>query len=334
MKKPQSSVNVSQDKTDILGSAYRARTIELGEGKVCTLVSSSVSGNLEQNRTAILYLHGYRDYFFQVGLAEHFANLGYHFYALDLQGYGRSIRPNQPPTHCHSLLDYHQDIQNALALMSQDGITSCIPLAHSTGGLIMTSYLRVHQPSVKNKDKTLQIKGLILNGPFLALPISLGKERFVISLYRALANALPFVKLTSSKATNYMRSLHKTLDGEWEYRLDWKPTSGAPLSFHWLSKIMQEQSLCEKAAIEMPTLLCRSGKSTYTEKNIIECRQGDGVLNVENMESKAKATFTGLTTKVIEGGYHDLYLSPEPIRQQYLQEIGTWLAQQDETPLL
>ena len=42
-------------------------------------------------RRAVLYLHGFVDYFFQTHLAEFFTERGYDFYALDLRKYGRSL---------------------------------------------------------------------------------------------------------------------------------------------------------------------------------------------------------------------------------------------------
>ena len=46
-------------------------------------------------RRAVLYLHGWNDYFFQTHLADHLGDLGFDFYALDLRRYGRSLRRGQ-----------------------------------------------------------------------------------------------------------------------------------------------------------------------------------------------------------------------------------------------
>ena len=64
--------------------------------------------------TAVLYLHGYTDYFFQRHLAEHFADLGYAFYALDLRKCGRSSRPGQTPHYTTDLARY--DLELGLAI--------------------------------------------------------------------------------------------------------------------------------------------------------------------------------------------------------------------------
>jgi pimeloyl-ACP methyl ester carboxylesterase len=45
-----------------------------------------------RSRTAVLYVHGWNDYFFQTHLADHLTDLGFDFYAVDLRRYGRSLR--------------------------------------------------------------------------------------------------------------------------------------------------------------------------------------------------------------------------------------------------
>ncbi|MEK8226237.1 alpha/beta hydrolase [Oerskovia sp. M15] len=42
-------------------------------------------------RRAVLYVHGFVDYFFQAHLGDAFEEHGYAFYAIDLRGYGRSL---------------------------------------------------------------------------------------------------------------------------------------------------------------------------------------------------------------------------------------------------
>src|SRR5437870_3865316 len=71
-------------RTDILGTPYESVELPLApdeEGAVsATLVRRLVPGS----RRAVLYVHGYVDYFFQTHLADHFVEAGFSFYALDL----------------------------------------------------------------------------------------------------------------------------------------------------------------------------------------------------------------------------------------------------------
>lgn len=99
---------------DVLGEGYQHRTFDMPddyEGKVvCTLVRKPL---LPDTKQAVLYIHGYNDYFFQKQLGDSVNAHGYNFYAMDLRKYGRSILPNQNPFYCKSLTEYFADIDTA-----------------------------------------------------------------------------------------------------------------------------------------------------------------------------------------------------------------------------
>lgn len=332
--KVQTKHLVSASKTDILGADFSTRTIQLADSRVCTLVhydpASKAKKSSEKRKTAILYIHGYTDYFFQADLAKSLYTLGYEFYAVDLHGYGRSLRSNQSPNYCKNFEDYHPDIQATLDVMAQDGITKCIPLAHSTGGLTITSYLRLHaeQHSKEAEHKhPIEIIGLMFNSPFLAMILKPERERFILPIYRFLVKCFPFISIHTQTITPYTQSLHETMLGEWDYRLDWKPAAGFPLSFYWLKQVMDEQERCSKITLNIPTLLCRSNRSTYMAKKHEDCILGDAVLNVDNMELKVKQIYPNLSISLFDKGFHDLYLSPQPIRDQYVETLKTWLVE-------
>src|SRR6185369_10873251 len=87
-------------------------------------------------RGAVLYVHGFVDYFFQRHMAERFAAEGYAFYALDLRKHGRSLLSHQHANFCKDLSEYYADITAAL-----DAIGAPVLLAgHSTGGLVCALY--------------------------------------------------------------------------------------------------------------------------------------------------------------------------------------------------
>lgn len=146
---------------DVLGDGYLRRTFQMPddyEGKVvCTLVKKP---QLDSVKQAVLYIHGYNDYFFQKQLGDSVNAHGYNFYAMDLRKYGRSILPNQNPFFCKSLKEYFADIDTALATIRSEGNERILLMAHSTGGLITPYYLN-------SKKGELPVEGLILNSPFL-----------------------------------------------------------------------------------------------------------------------------------------------------------------------
>ncbi|MCW4629042.1 MULTISPECIES: alpha/beta hydrolase [Marinomonas] len=317
------------DGEDLLGANFRARTFSFAGPKtqVHTTLIHHI-GNPDATN-AILYVHGYTDYFFQTGLAEHFINLGYRFYALDLQGYGRSIRPSTPPNWCESLEQYGQDLDIALATMKQDGVNQVVILGHSTGGLVVSTYLA--QPYALPERESHYNKafpkviGLMLNSPFLALPFPPKILNRVSWPIRVLVSLLPFSYLRAKKISLYAKTIHCVFGGEWDYRLDWKPAQGFDLSFHWLREVIHAQRNLANQRIKIPTLLCHSAASTIGKLTVEDVQQGDGVLDVESMVQAAKKTFTNLTQVSIAQGFHDLYLSHETARTTYLSAMSDWL---------
>ncbi|MEL0636547.1 alpha/beta hydrolase [Marinomonas sp. TI.3.20] len=322
----------TNEREDLLGADYRSRTFSFSgpKGSVDTTLIDHLGE--QKAKQGILYIHGYTDYFFQTGLADHFIAQGYRFYAVDLQGYGRSIRPNLLPNWCDSIDQYGQDLDIALATMKEDGVDHVIMLAHSTGGLVAATYLAKH-PLLSERENHYNtpfpaITGLILNSPFLALPFSpKALKRLNCPIY-TLVSLLPFVSFQAKEATLYSQSLHTTFNGEWDYRLDWKPAAGFPLSFHWLKQITLAQRRLTNKHIETPTLLCHSEISTINTKNVADMQMGDGVLNINSMQDAATKTFTNLDIAIIPKGFHDLYLSHLPARAAYLANIDSWLIEQ------
>ncbi len=319
----QANLIVSEE-DDILGSDFKAITLKPAEQQICTLIHYQASTDIEPTGIALLYVHGYTDYFYQAGLADFFAELGCDFYAVDLHGYGRSIRPFQADHNKNQFSNYYHDLDACLNTMAIKGVKRCIILGHSTGGLIVSRYLSNEYSS---RSDSIDIIGLILNSPFFSLPMPLNEEGWRLPLYRLISKALSPFSLASKQASLYAQSIHKSLAGEWEYRLDWKPSQGSPLSFNWLQQIMKEQKKGLESSNSIPTLLCRSSLSTYREKTLAQIQKGDAVLDVDNMTVKTKQMFTQLDIAIIDNGYHDLLLSPMKVRQEYLTEIRLWLTE-------
>src|SRR5512139_2172496 len=124
--------------TDGLGEPYRAETIEFPDDDEGPVVATLVSRRAEQpTQRAVLYVHGLVDYFFQTHLADFYVERGWDFYALDLRKHGRSLLPHQTPNFCRSLTEYYPELNEAARIIrDEDGHTTLLVNAHSTGGLI------------------------------------------------------------------------------------------------------------------------------------------------------------------------------------------------------
>src|SRR5688572_31755509 len=103
---------------DILGEPYRSRVIDLGHDEEGPVVATLVRRRAETpTGRAVLYVHGFVDYFFQTHLADFFVERGWDFYAIDLRKYGRSLRPHQTPNFCRDITDYYPELDAAARLI-------------------------------------------------------------------------------------------------------------------------------------------------------------------------------------------------------------------------
>ena len=130
------SLNSYKYQTDILGEDYQQLTLNFADdydGKVvATLVRKKAA---QATKKAVLYIHGFSDYFFQTEMAEQFNQHGYDFYALDLRKYGRSKLPHQKFYYILDLREYDAEISKALEIIGQENHNQVLLAGHSTGRL-------------------------------------------------------------------------------------------------------------------------------------------------------------------------------------------------------
>lgn len=131
---------------DVLGDGYVAKTISMADdyrGKVVSTVVKKQDN--PATGKAVLYVHGYNDYFFQRELGDSVVAHGYGFYAVDLRKYGRSLLDGQNRFEVKNMKEYFADIDSALSVMAREGYDKVVLMGHSTGGLTTSYYMTVHR---------------------------------------------------------------------------------------------------------------------------------------------------------------------------------------------
>ncbi|WP_423462648.1 alpha/beta hydrolase [Promicromonospora sp. MS192] len=322
---------------DVLGAGYEARTLHLpaptgrprgraarrrtGDGGAeATLVRYVPEGTPRAGRPPVLYVHGFADYFFQRHLAEAVAARGYPFYAVDLRGHGRSIdawtASGGDPNMVDDLDLYQQDLDAAADAVAADGHTGLVLLGHSTGGLVTARYAHA-RPG--------RVTALVLNSPWFDLRGSWSDRTLATQLVYALARFAPRT-VVSHLGGDYGRALHHATGGEWEYDLRWKPYDGFPVRAGWLAAIRRgHREIGRGLPVECPTLLCTSDRTGPDRGEAAAMLSTDTVLDVAHMHARAPRLGDAVDVAVIEGGAHDLALSPRPAREKYLTTVLDWL---------
>lgn len=308
---------------DPLLASFEVCTIELPDAPVYagepagSLRATLVRRGSPSHSRAVLYIHGWSDYFFQVQLADEMAGLGYDFHAIDLRRYGRSLREGQLAGFVTDLSAYHEEIDRAIAIIRDEGHDEIVVMGHSTGGLIAALWAN-ERPGVAS--------ALILNSPWLELQGYPAMRSALLPMFSAVRTLSPTAPLPLVETGFYRRTISATEDGVWDYNLNLKGDKAFTIRLGWLTAIMQGHAkISAGLCIEAPVAVLISDRSDFRRKWSEELRRADVVLDVGTLASRAPNLGRHVTLVRIEDGMHDLALSDEPARSRYYTEIGRWL---------
>ena len=304
---------------DVLGAPYSQEVLDLGDDDegpvVATLVRRKAKG---RSKRAVLHLHGFADYFFQVGYADWWTERGWDFYALDLRKYGRSLRPHQTPNYVTDVHTYFEEIDLAWErVTTRDGHDQVVLSGHSTGGL--TGSLWAH-------EQPEHLAGVVLNSPWfdmMGAPLLRVAGTPVIKRLGALR---PKTVIPRSVTGLYARSLHRDFDGEWDFSLDWKPLASWPVYAGWLGAIRHAHAeLHAGLSVSAPVLVLSSGASAAPSEMDETVHTHDIVIDVTQTRRWAFAVGSHVTYAAVKDARHDVFLSREEPRTRAYDELDRWL---------
>lgn len=309
-----------QYQADILGEGYEQATLNFPddyEGKVtATLIRKKTS---QSTNKAVLYIHGFIDYFFQTEMAEQFNQHGFDFYALDLRKYGRSILPHQKYYNIHEIAEYDAEITQALDIIGAEHHENVLLCGHSTGGLTTTLYV-AHHPNHP------LIKALWVNSPFYDFNMNPIKRAVGVPSLSRLAQKFPNLQFPSELNKWYAASLHKDLKGEWNFNLDWKKSSYPKVRISFIRAIYEAQKeIHQGVRVDVPVLVMHSHQTKNPRKWGKDAQSSDVILDVKDIQKYAKKIQGDVTIREIPNGLHDLVLSEKTVRDSVYQQLFSWL---------
>lgn len=273
-------------------------------------------------RPAILYLHGFADYFFQAHLGDRLHESGYDLYALDLRRYGRSIRPGQSANYVADLAVYREELDQAARLIRDlAGHRQLVVMGHSTGGLIAALWASHRwQPGTNSATQAL-----VLNSPWIAMHGSRARRAFGAVVSEVVSPVTPRA-VVNHLSRHYRDALHVDTGGEWDFDLDLRPSAGFPVRAAWLRAIRRGQAQVARGlGIDIPVLVCAAEESDASERMHDRLLTTDCVLDADRIVAAAPSI--GPQVEVLRfPGAHDLALSPAPVRDDYLTATTAWLA--------
>ena len=305
---------------DVLGPDYQQLVLEFPDDYEGKVIATLVRKKAAQTTTkAILYIHGFIDYFFQTEMADQFNQQGFDFYALDLRKYGRSRLGHQQLYNVRDLSEYDAEISKALEIIQAEDHDAVLLSGHSTGGLICTLFAAHHpQHSL--------IKGLWANSPFYDFNMSELEKNKALPQLSKLGRLLPNLPIPSGLNKWYVPSLHCHYHGEWNFNLEWKQPSYKMVKLSFVRAIYEAQKeIHAGVTLTIPTLVMHSHQTTNPKKWGIEAQTSDVILNVNDIQKYAEKMIGDVSIQTIQHGLHDLVLPAPKVREQVYQHLFAWI---------
>ncbi|GAA1652030.1 alpha/beta hydrolase [Georgenia ruanii] len=329
---------------DVLGQGFEARTLPLlddDEGEVvATLVRhvpaddpGALPGTPSSPTFAVLYLHGWNDYFNQRELARELAALGAAFYAVDLRKYGRSLRPHQTRGYVTNLSTYDEDLHAALRVVrAEHGVgTDVVLMGHSTGGLTAALWAHRHPGA---------LRAVVLNSPWLELQGSALLRAVSQPIVGRLAKLQPKAIIPTTDLGFYQRTLLGWTEADgpvpegreddpfitgWAPEPAWRLSPSAPVRPGWLAAVLAGHAqVAAGLQISCPVLVMTSGRTLLSPRWSPQMREADVVLDVEQTRRRALQLGDLVTVARFEGAIHDVTLSARPVRERIYAELRRW----------
>ncbi|MCQ4622849.1 alpha/beta hydrolase [Corynebacterium sp. CCUG 70398] len=295
-----------------------------GEGEVAAVLVQSQPDE-PTGKPALLWVHGMSDYFFQEHVAKHYKELGYPFYAIDLRKCGRAHKEGQRWHYTTDLRYYYDELTAATKLLAAKH-GAVIPLAHSTGGLIVPLWIdhvrrhdwRTHQ----------QIAGQVLNSPWLDMQFPGWAVKALKPVVNVFGARFPNLRLPSVGEGTYGESIYKGRHGHWDFDTEKKAIGGHDKYLGWLRAVMVGQDRIHEGSVDagVPTLTLCSADSYLGKPYSAAADSADTVLDVEQIKHWAPfVSDKHNETKPIDGALHDVFLSLPHARQKAFDTLDEWL---------
>ncbi|MFN3866568.1 MAG: alpha/beta hydrolase [Demequina sp.] len=269
----------------------------------------------ERPRAIALHVHGYNDHFFQPHMADAFAAAGCVFYAVDMRRAWRSIRPGERAHHIADIAELGLDITAAVQAATADaGELPVIVHAHSTGGLAAAVW--AHRTPSPN------LAGVILNSPLFGLRLPRWKQMAIygmptLSRFRAEQVVVP-------APSHYTAQL--IAEGRWPFDPAWKKPGGQPATAGWLGATLRaRRAVARGLDIQVPVLVARSDSSGPDRPDNPLRQSQDVVVDTDAIAAFAPGLGPDVEQLVVEGGIHDLSLSADGPRAQYLDAVTAFV---------
>ena len=267
---------------------------------------------------ALIWIHGYNDYYFHFHVGNELLKNGYDVYAITLRNFGKIAKDRRYIHYVKSWNSYFEDINNSLQWITKNKKHKKFVLyGHSTGGLISTIYMN------EGKYKNI-FNGLILNSPFFDFYGSDLEEFMIKYIFYYIAYIFPTFVASSGSNKIYKVPFYKNMLKRYHFNQNYKLTYPSHVFVSYLQNAAYQQNRIQnnKINISKPILVLHSEKSTRWP----ECNDNtDCVLDVNEIKKYSKLIGNNVKLQSLNGAIHDVLLSKDKISKKGIDYVTKFL---------
>ena len=273
------------------------------------------------SKKAVLYIHGFNDYFFNKEFASNFLNQGYSFFAIDLHNHGKNMTKKTKRYYFKDIKEFYPEINRAIDIMENKYKIENITLYGISQGALVAALF---------ENDNERVDKLILDSPFFDFHFNWAMENLALPVVAQLGEFFPEFALKSDDENVFGKTLHKDFDGEWDIDMNLKAiTKNAPIYLGWINAVYKAQQRLQNGLdIRVPSLILYSDKSTSEKANKRYLHNTDIVLDVKDMKhySDMLSMDKSLVTKEeVTNAMHGILISPKEVRQDAYNRMFKWL---------
>ena len=266
------------------------------------------------NKKALIWIHGYNDYFYHYHISDLLIKKKYDIYTLDLQNYCQTNINKDYLYHIKDLKNYYKDIDSTFNNLKKD-YDKIYLYGHSTGSLISSLYC--YDGFYREK-----ITGLILNSPFFDFNECFIKNIILKNLIYYIGVYYPtfqIIKENENKINNNSIDILKRFYFEPEYKL----CHNGPVTAGWVKTIIDYQKFIKDKNLDIKIpILC-----LYSSKNVINnsIEKGDDILNINDISKYVDNLGKNVTEVIIVNAVHDIFTSDKKPLDFAIKILLEWL---------
>lgn len=275
---------------------------------------SKLTVKINNNDNALIWIHGYNDYYYNLYIGEKFIKNGFDIYAIKLRRYQQNN--HDKIFYCDNLNEYIQDIDNLFPRILEKKYKKIILYGHSMGGLVSSIYCK----DGRYKDK---ITHLILNSPFFDFKLNFIEKFLIYYIIYYLGYFFPnlIIRSIDSNKVNY---LTQNIKKRFYINNNYKLNVLSPVYASWIKTVIDYQNRIKynNLNLKIPILVLFCDKSTeFTNSN----QTGDDTLEVEHIDKYSENLGTNLKKYKFKNAIHDIFSSSLDIINDAFEITLNWI---------